>query len=131
LLELRRKDLLQRKILRLMHALACHERRIPILRGTGKQFAGRGCRSKPRRAESSETRNTTCYSVDRVECFKMKRILLTILFPVTLLVISSSVAQTPQSNDEKRLLTLIKEAQVQQGQIADNQSKIDAKLADV
>jgi len=61
----------------------------------------------------------------------MKRILLTILFPVTLLVISSSVAQTPQSNDEKRLLTLIKEAQVQQGQIADNQSKIDAKLADV
>jgi len=61
----------------------------------------------------------------------MKRILLTILFPVTLLVISSSVAQTPESNDEKRLLTLIKEVQVQQGQIADNQSKIDTKLADL
>jgi hypothetical protein len=60
----------------------------------------------------------------------MKRILLTILFPVTLLVISSSVAQTPESNDEKRLLTLIKEVQVQQGQMADNQSKIDAKLAE-
>ncbi len=61
----------------------------------------------------------------------MKRILLTILLPVTLLVISSSVAQTPESNDERRLLTLIKEVQVQQGQIADNQAKVDAKLADV
>jgi hypothetical protein len=42
---------------------------------------------------------------------------------------SSGVAQTP--NNEQQLLALIKEVQTQQAQIADNQAKIDAKLAEV
>ena len=53
------------------------------------------------------------------------------LFSATLLVVSSSVAQTPDSNDEKKLLALTKEVQAQQAQIADNQAKIDTKLADL
>ena len=37
-------------------------------------------------------------------------------------------AQSPASDDQKRLEALLKEVQAQQIQIADNQSKIDAKL---
>ena len=38
-------------------------------------------------------------------------------------------AQSPASNDPKQLEALMKEVQAQQIQIADNQAKIDAKLA--
>jgi hypothetical protein len=61
----------------------------------------------------------------------MKRSSLTILFLI-LLALLSSVAQTPDSKgDQEKLLTLVKEVQAQQSQIVANQTKIDAKLADV
>jgi hypothetical protein len=40
-------------------------------------------------------------------------------------------AQAPASKDDQELLALIKEIQAQQSQIAANQTKIGAKLADV
>ena len=40
-------------------------------------------------------------------------------------------AQAPASKDDQELLTLIKEVQAQQAQIADNQTKIEAKMADL
>jgi protein-disulfide isomerase len=61
----------------------------------------------------------------------MNQILRAILVACALLFISSSTGQTPDSSDEKNLLALIKEVQAQQAQIADNEAKIDAKLAEV
>jgi len=58
----------------------------------------------------------------------MKRIPLALLFAATLLI-SSSVAQTPDSKQEQQLAALIKDAQAQQAQIADNQAKIETQLA--
>jgi hypothetical protein len=61
----------------------------------------------------------------------MKRSSLTILFLI-LFALLSSLAQTPDSKgDQEKLLTLVKEVQAQQSQIVANQTKIDAKLADV
>ena len=61
----------------------------------------------------------------------MKRILLALLLPVTLMVMSFSGAQTPDANQEQRLLALIKEVQTQQAQLTENQAKIEEKLAAV
>lgn len=61
----------------------------------------------------------------------MKRILLALLLPATLLVMSFSAAQTPDANQEQKLLALIKEVQTQQAQLAENQGKIEEKLAAV
>jgi outer membrane lipoprotein-sorting protein len=63
----------------------------------------------------------------------MKRILLALLLPATLMVISFSGAQTPDANQEQRLLALIKEVQTQQAQaqLTENQAKIEEKLAAV
>ena len=61
----------------------------------------------------------------------MKRILLALLLPATLIVISFSGAQTPDANQEQRLLALIKEVQTQQAQLTENQAKIEEKLAAV
>jgi hypothetical protein len=57
----------------------------------------------------------------------MKRILLGLF----LLVASLSFAQTPQPDQEQKLLALIKEIQTQQAQMTENQAKIETKLADV
>jgi hypothetical protein len=62
---------------------------------------------------------------------KMKRIISSAALAMTAVFLASGLAQTPDSNDEQQLLALIKEVQAQQGQIADNQDKIDTKLADV
>ena len=59
----------------------------------------------------------------------MNRVFL-LLMPA-LLVVSASFAQTPSPNDEARLLALVKEVQTQQTQLADNQAKIEEKLAAV
>jgi hypothetical protein len=61
----------------------------------------------------------------------MKRTLLALLAPGTLLVMSFSAAQTPDANQEQKLLALIKEVQTQQTQLAENQGKIEEKLAEV
>jgi hypothetical protein len=41
------------------------------------------------------------------------------------------LAQAPVSKDDQELLTLIKEVQTQQAQIAENQTKIEAKMAEL
>ena len=51
-----------------------------------------------------------------------------LLLTATLLGISVSVAQTPDPNQETRLLTLVKDVQTQQAQLAANQAKIEEKL---
>jgi glucose-6-phosphate dehydrogenase assembly protein OpcA len=61
----------------------------------------------------------------------MKRILLALLLPATLMVMSFSGAQTPDADQEQRLLALIKEVQTQQAQLTENQAKIEEKLAAV
>lgn len=66
-----------------------------------------------------------------VDHFRMKRILLALLLPATLMVMSFSGAQTPDANQEQRLLALIKEVQTQQTQMAENQKKIETKLAEI
>jgi hypothetical protein len=61
----------------------------------------------------------------------MKRIISSAALALSALFLASGLAQTPNSNDEQQLLTLVKEVQAQQAQIAENQDKIDTKLADV
>jgi len=61
----------------------------------------------------------------------MKRILLALLLPGTFLVMSFSAAQTPDPNQEQKLLALIKEVQTQQAQMTENQKEIEQKLADI
>ena len=62
---------------------------------------------------------------------RMRRRLLTLLLFATLLTIPFSLAQTPNVSDEQKMLALIMEVQTQQAQIADNQAKIDNRLADL
>lgn len=63
----------------------------------------------------------------------MKRCLLAILIASAFLAISPISAQAPASapQDERALLALIKEIQQQQTEIAANQIKLEAKLAEV
>lgn len=61
----------------------------------------------------------------------MNRISLSLLLAAGLFAISSSVAQTPDANQEAKLLALIREVQTQQAQLAANQAKIEEKLSTV
>ena len=61
----------------------------------------------------------------------MKATFLTAACALTLLAPSVSRAQTPGVPSEQKLLALVKEVQTQQTQIAENQTKIDAKLTEV
>jgi len=61
----------------------------------------------------------------------MKLPFLAVLFSATLLVLPFSLAQTPNSAQEEQVLALIKQVQIQQAQIIDNQVKIESKLTDV
>ena len=58
--------------------------------------------------------------------FEMNRVLL--LLTIALLGVSASVAQTPDANQEAKLLALAKDVQTQQAQLAANQAKIEEKL---
>ncbi len=53
---------------------------------------------------------------------------LTLLGGLALLATSIS-AQSPAANEQEQVVTMMKEVQAQQLQIADNQAKIDEKLA--
>ena len=55
----------------------------------------------------------------------MKRI----LFALLLSIASLSVAQTPNANQEQMLLALVKDVQTQQAQMAENEKRIEEKLA--
>ena len=61
----------------------------------------------------------------------MKRILIALLLPAVLVTISFSSAQTPDANQEQKLLALIKEVQVQQAQLVENQAKIEEKINEI
>jgi hypothetical protein len=50
---------------------------------------------------------------------------------VAVMTAAPIAAQAPASKDDQELLVLIKEVQAQQVQIAENQVKIEAKLANV
>jgi hypothetical protein len=51
--------------------------------------------------------------------------------PAALLVISFGQAQTPDTNEQAKLLALIKDVQTQQAQMAENEKKIEEKLNDL
>ena len=60
----------------------------------------------------------------------MKFTLLSVLALSALLTTSGS-GQNPSTNNEQRLLALVKEVETQQAQITSNQEKIDSKLAEI
>lgn len=60
---------------------------------------------------------------------EMKRVFL--LLTPALLFVSVSFAQAPDANQEPQLLALVKEVQTQQAQLAENQAKIEEKLATI
>jgi len=115
-----------------MHALAGHTRSLPTSSATGKQYARRTCRSKLiLRSEQCAAEHDLLFN-PASRLFPVKRISLTILLFVTLFAMLSSAAQAPDpKDDQEKLLALVKEVQAQQSQIAANQTKIDAKLADL
>ena len=61
----------------------------------------------------------------------MKRIASAAFLAITMLTLEPASAQAPDAKDEGQLNRLLKEVQAQQTRIAENQAKIDAKLATV
>ena len=59
----------------------------------------------------------------------MKRTLFTLFAAAALFVLSFAKAQTPDANQEQKLLALVKDVQTQQAQMAENEKKIEEKLA--
>ena len=60
----------------------------------------------------------------------MRRFLVPI-FILPMLAVCPLRAQAPDANEPQQLLAVVRELQAQQAQIADNQTKIEAKLADL
>ncbi|HEX4638155.1 MAG TPA: hypothetical protein VH170_01580 [Chthoniobacterales bacterium] len=60
--------------------------------------------------------------------FRVTHRLLTPIIAVMLLTISFGAAQSPESNQEQKLLALVKDIQAQQAQMAENEGKIEQKL---
>ena len=58
----------------------------------------------------------------------MRRTLLFTVISAALLTVSA-IAQAPDSTNDEKLLVLIREVQAQQAQIADNEAKIEVKIA--
>jgi len=61
----------------------------------------------------------------------VKRTLQILLLAAALLAVSFSRAQTPDANEQAKLLALIKDVQTQQAQMAENEKKIEEKLNDI
>lgn len=67
----------------------------------------------------------------RTEAEFMKRTVLYGLFALLTVLVTPGPAQNPPNETEQRLTTLVQQIQAQQAQIAANQEKLDAKLAEV
>ena len=93
-------------------------------RPTGKQVAGRTLGAPGRQMAAPERELLTLQTDPRF--VEMNRLFL--LSALTLLGFSASVAQTPDANQETRLLALVKEVEAQQAQLVANQAKIEEKL---
>jgi len=77
-----------------------------------------------------DNRNATCLS-ETERFFPMKRISFYAAFPL-FVFLTGLRAQAPAPNpQEQQILSMIKEVQAQQQAIAENQAKIEAKLATV
>jgi hypothetical protein len=111
-----------------MHSRPGHKRILPTARSLGKQFARRTASQRPFCKIDIALRNMTCY-LERAAHFPMKTFL-SVAFIVVLLA-APMAAQAPDAQNEQRLLALLKEVQIQQAQMAENQGKIEAKLADL
>jgi hypothetical protein len=61
----------------------------------------------------------------------MKRSLFAAVLSITLIGASATPGQESNANGKQQLLGLVKEVQTQQAQIADNQARIDSKLAEI
>jgi hypothetical protein len=95
-----------------------HEGKLPATRG--KQFS-----SPDAKLAGKMCRNANCFS-DR-ETVVMKSFTVIAFFAAVLL--TPVIAQTPNPKDADELNALIKEVQAQQAEIAENQAKIEEKLA--
>jgi hypothetical protein len=58
----------------------------------------------------------------------MSKIFLAVFLAVVVVAAPVGIAQTPDLNQEAKLLGLIKEVQKQQAQLAENQAKIEEKI---
>jgi len=63
--------------------------------------------------------------------FPMKRIIAMTVFASMAVMVTAGSGQSPASKDDETLLALAADVQAQQTRIADNQTKIDAKMAEV
>jgi hypothetical protein len=61
----------------------------------------------------------------------MKKNFVSLLLAAIVVGLASSTAQTPDANQEVKLLALIKEVQTQQAQMAENQKNIEDKLTEI
>ena len=68
---------------------------------------------------------------ERATLLEMKPFVAPLLFAGALSLISSTSAQAPAQKDDQAALQLAKEVQAQQVEIAANQTKIEAKLAEI
>lgn len=84
---------------------------------TGKQFA---CRKI-----DIVMRNTSCFGITST----MKRHCAAFFFSLVAALPLS--AQAPDARDQQQLAAVVRELQAQQAQIADNQTKIEAKMAEL
>jgi uncharacterized protein YlxW (UPF0749 family) len=114
-----------------MHPGTGHIVEFTVGRATGKQDAGRALRCGGISRQTATPGTRIAFLQPGQRFIAMNRILLTLFLAIVLVVASMSVAQTPDANQEARLLALVKEVQTQQAQLAENQAKIEEKIAAV
>jgi hypothetical protein len=130
-LELGRKDLLKRQVLRLVHPGAGHGYgRYAVKRSKSKQLPRREpFRNRAQQAEIRREYDLLSREANRI--WSMKSLGFIVILSLALLV-SGPAAEAPDARQvSEQVLVLVKEVQGQQAMIADNQAKIDAKLATI
>ena len=125
LLELRREDLLQGKILRLKHSRAGHGQKGINWAPSRKQFSRRANGRSASRTRRRD-RNVTCSLIWSTSLL-MKKLTLLGGARSSGHLHRRAIARVARSKGQ--LEAMFKEVQAQQIQIAENQAKIDAKLA--